>query len=155
MAYYLKRLLVFVLLLLISQVALCKEDFKIDAFKVFNFKCNKGNDSITLPDNCVGPKYDNYEEGWIINFLSSDTVSIRILCGGDAILSFNKAYVIVDKIMNHGKVISIRYYDKVNNKYARKDYISNSEITYEGATEDKKFEYNMLFDMFTEDRRKK
>jgi len=43
----------------------------------------------------------------------------------------------------------------VNNKYARKDYISNSEITYEGATEDKKFEYNMLFDMFTEDRRKK
>jgi hypothetical protein len=50
---------------------------------------------------------------------------------------------------------SIRYSDQVNNRYARKDFISGSEITYEGVKEDEKNEYDMLFDMFTEDRRKK
>ena len=150
----LNRYLLLFFLIFTSQIVSCQDDVKINAFKVFNYRCNGGNDSITLPAHFVGPKYFNYEEGSIVYFVSPDTVSIRLLCGGDAILEFNNPYNVVDKIMNEGKVLSIRYYDKVNNKYARKDYISNSEITYEGVTEDKKNEYNMLFDIFTEDRRK-
>jgi len=150
----LNRYLLLFFLIFTSQIVSCQDDVKINAFKVFNYRCNGGNDSITLPAHFVGPKYFNYEEGSIVYFVSPDTVSIRLLCGGDAILEFNNPYNVVDKIMNGGKEISIRYYDKINNKYARKDYISNSEITYEGVTEDKKNEYNMLFDIFTEDRRK-
>ena len=151
----LNRFLLLVFLIFTSQITFCQDDVKIDAFKVFNYQCNGGNDSITLQDHFVGPKYYNYEEGSIIYFASQDTVNISILCGGDAVLTFKKLYNSVDTIKNNGRIVSIRYYDKVNNKYARKDYISNSEITYEGVSEDKKNEYNMLFDMFTEGRRKK
>ncbi len=154
MSYNPTRYFVFALFLLLCQVSLCQDDIKIDAFNVFNYQCYGNNDSIMLPDNCVGPKYYNYEEGSIIYFTSPDTVTINILCGGNAILTFNKAYIAVDSILDNGKVRSISYYDKVTNKYARKDYISNSAITYEGVSEDQKYEYNMLFNMFAEDRRK-
>jgi len=55
--------------------------------------------------------------------------------------------------LDNGKIVSSSYYDKITNKYARKDYILNSTIIYENVSEEKKYEYNMLFNMFTEDRK--
>jgi len=154
MAYYPTKYLLVTLFLLISQISFCQDDIKIDAFKTFNFRCYGQSDSIMLPDDCVGPRYYNYEEGCIISFNSPDSARVDILCGGDAVLTINKAYVVVDSILDNGKIVSSSYYDKITNKYARKDYILNSTIIYENVSEEKKYEYNMLFNMFTEDRKK-
>jgi hypothetical protein len=96
--------LLFVLSLWMSQTAVCREDVKAEAFKVFNYRCYNGSDSILLPDCFVGPKYYNYEEGTIIGFMSPGSVTISILCGGNAVLTFDKRYSAVDTIRENGRI---------------------------------------------------
>lgn len=161
MKFNIYKNILLILFLLISRGVFSQDgDVTIDPFKDFYFKCYGDKDSIMLPEQFRGPKYYYYEEGSIISFIAiEDSVrigaTVKILCGGDAVLTFQDSYAVIDTVTENGKVVSLRYYNKDKKIYARMDYLIHSTIIYENVKEDKMQEYNMLFDMYAGDRRRK
>ncbi len=148
-------ILVLIIFSLISQLAFSQLNINPEMFKTFTFQCFSRTDSIKLPNDLRGPKYFNYEEGSIVSFVSSDSIMIRILCGADALLTLDSLYLGVDSIKDNGRLISIRYINKIKNRYARQDYNIDYGILYQDVPYQRKDEFDSAFDRLRNNQQKK
>ena len=139
----------------ISRIVFSQTNNKHELYKVFTYKCFSRIDSVKLPIDLIGPKYFYYGEGTIVSFISSDSITISILCGADAALVLDSLYLLIDSIQFNGRVITNRYLNKEKKLYARKDYFNDFEILYEDVPFQRKNEFDMAFDMLRDCKQKK
>jgi hypothetical protein len=106
-----------------------------------------------LPTDSFGPHYYNYAEGSIVDFNFPDSSSISILCGGNALLVLDSLYLSTDTVKVNGKVFSIRYFNKANNRYARQDYLNDFDILYQDVSLKRKDVFDSVFDFLEQNKK--
>ncbi len=139
--------LIVIAFFMISHYGFCQINDNPESFKIYSFKCFNRIDSIKLPDDLIGPKYFYYGEGAIVSFISSDSITISILCGSLSTMSVGSMYSEVDSIKTNGRLTSIRYINKTNNRYARHDYNSRYDILYRNVPYLRKDKFDLAFDI--------
>ncbi len=137
---------------LISQIVFSQASINSESLKTFSFLCYNQTDSIKLPKDFIGPDYFNYEEGSIVSFMSSDAIIISILCGGNASMTLDSLYNEVDSLKTNGRIVSIRFKNVKQNKYARQDYFEDFDILYQDVPFERKDEFDYVFDRLRDKR---
>jgi len=139
------KYLMTIVLIVLSVSSYCQND-KNNLLRTNYYKCHQNNTSISLPVDFFGPKYFYYEEGSIIDFCTSDTCVVSILCGGNAELSLDSSYHVTDSIALVQGKLRINYFSKTLNRFARRDYLHEYLIMYDRASILRKNELDSIFD---------
>ncbi len=113
----------------------------------FKYFCYSDSNSIFLPADFQGPKYYNYEEGSIVDFVAPDLSIVSILCGANAVLNCNETYSETDTIKNKNGGYSIYYIDKSHDVYSRKLRAENRIYMYCNASNKRKIQLDYVFDL--------
>ncbi len=120
--------------------------FSQSEWKRHYFSCSNNNTSITLPSDFHFPKYFEYATCTIASFSTPDTCVVSVLCGEAGELEMDSSYQVVDMMELSNGVKRAFYYSKMFNKHARKDYLLEYQIMYDGATEARKTLLDLVFD---------